>query len=124
MTNELNTLNQIADPLKQSVIYLLALHGGGLVSSAAFTAAADVIFEKLLGKKHPMWLLLIYSMIVGIVYRGYTIDWISHMNVKYSIGVALVGIGYGILAVGIYFAILKPLKGGAVQFLKAKFKIK
>lgn len=124
MTNEINTFHQIAEPLKQSTIFLLALHGGGLVASSAFTAAADVIFEKMLGKKHPTWLLLIYSVIVGIVYRAYTTQWIDHITRNQSIAVALVGAGYGILAVGIYFAILKPLKGGAVQFLKAKFKIK
>jgi hypothetical protein len=124
MTNEITTINQIADPLKQSVIFLLALHGGGLISCAAFTAAADVIFEKMMGKTHPIWLLLIYSVVVGIVYRGYTTDWINHITRNQSLAVSLVGIGYGILAVGIYFAILKPLKGGAVKFLKAKFKIK
>jgi hypothetical protein len=121
MTNELNT---IAQPLYETIKQILIIHGGGLVTSAAFTAAADVIFEKLLGKKHPTWLLLVYSMIVSIVYRGHTTQWINHMTLIQTLSVVLIGIGYGILAVGIYFAILKPLKGGVVQFLKAKFKIK
>lgn len=117
-------LKQILDSLKQSTLFLLALHGTGLIVCSAFTAAADVILEKLMGKKHPIWLLIVYAAIIGIVYRGYTTDWIYHITPVATIAVTLVGIGYGILSVGIYFAILKPLKAGAVKFLKVKLRIK
>jgi hypothetical protein len=119
-----NELSQIIDPLKQSLASILAMHGGGLISASFFTAAADVIFEKLMGKKHPMWLLIVYAIVIGILYRGYTTNWIYHITPIASVAVVLIGAGYGIMGVGAYFSILKPLKGGAVQFLKAKFKIK
>lgn len=117
-------LKQIIDSLSQSTLGLLALHGGGLIACSMITAAVEVILQEFMGKKHPKWLLLIYAIIVGIVYRAYITRWVYEINLVSSLSVLVVGTGYGILAVGSYFRILKPLYGTAIKFLKSKLKIR